>query len=234
MTTAYQRVSDSVRDSINAGIWKPGDQLPTEMELMRQHGVSRNTVRQALAHLEMSNLVRRHQGRGTFVGEQGVSHLLGDLRSFTETLRDLNKVPGISDLHITVDDAPPEEAKKFLPGTHLWVVERVRTADGRPFSRMQSWLPDAIASALDPEQFAENQSLYAQMEAILGIKPAEGTEIIRSEKATAEDAAALDVARGTPLLSTYRWTSDHRGQPIEYVRSVAPGDRYEYVIKLRQ
>lgn len=234
MTTAYQRVSDSVRDAISAGIWKPGDQLPTEAELMREHGVSRNTVRQALAHLEMSNLVRRHQGRGTFVGEQGVSHLLGDLRSFTETLRDLDMIPGISDLRITVDEHAPEEAKKFLPGTHLWVVERLRTADGRPFCRMQSWLPDAIASALTPDHFSKNQSLYAQIETVLGIKPAEATEIIRSEKATPEDAKALEVPRGTPLLSTYRWTSDHRGQPIEYVRSVSPGDRYEYVIKLRQ
>lgn len=201
---------------------------------MRTYGVSRNTVRQALANLEMSNQVRRQQGKGTFVSEQGVSHVLGDLRSFTETLRDLKMEPGIENLTIRVDDSPPDEAKSFLPGAHLWVVERTRTADGRPFSRMQSWLPDAIASALDPQQFAKNQSLYGQIEATLGIRPAAATEIIRSEGATPADAAALGLARDTPMLSTYRWTSDHRGQPLEYVRSVSPGDRYEYVIKLRQ
>jgi len=223
-----------VRRSIDAGQWTPGQQLPTEMELMSQFGVSRNTVRQALASLEMSNHVRRQQGKGTFVSEQGVSHVLGDLRSFTETLRDLKKIPGIADLSIRVDENPPDEAKSFLPGTHLWVVERTRTADGRPFSRMQSWLPDAIASALILDDFAENQSLYAQIENVLGIRPTEATEIIRSEGATIEDAAVLKISQGVPLLSTYRWTSDHRGQAIEYVRSVSPGDRYEYVIKLRQ
>lgn len=234
VTTAHQRVSESLRDSIDTGVWSSGDQLPTEMELMRQYGVSRNTVRQALANLEMSNHVRRQQGKGTFVSELGVSHVLGDLRSFTETLRDLKMVPGIENLSIQVDASPPEEAKRFLPGTHLWVVERTRTADGRPFSRMQSWLPDAIASALDPNLFGENQSLYAQIENVLNIRPAEATEIIRSEGATREDATALKIDQDTPLLSTYRWTSDHRGQAIEYVRSVSPGDRYEYVIKLRQ
>jgi GntR family transcriptional regulator len=49
-----------------------------------------------------------------------------------------------------------------------------------------------------------------------------------------ESGAGLKVAVGAPVLTIYRWTSDHRGRPIEYVRGISPGDRYEYIVKLRQ
>lgn len=234
MTTAYQRVADAIRERIDGQTWPPGSRLPGEHALAVEHGVSRATIRQALDLLEAANVVRRQQGSGTFVAEQGVSHVLGDLKSFTQTLWDLGKTPGIRDISITVDDNPPSEAATFLRGTRVWCVERVRTADGRPFSRMQSWLPDALGADLTPELFQRKQSLYAILAELDGERPAEATEVIRSEAATQADAQALKVPKGTPLLCIYRWTTNHRGTPIEFVRSVSPGDRYEYVIKLKQ
>lgn len=232
MSTAYQRVADSLRHLINSGEFRTHEKLPGEMELARTYGVSRNTVRQALSQLEASNLIRRQQGKGTFLTEHGVSHVLGNLMSFTATLRELGKVPGISDISITVDPNPPDAAAQFLPGSHLWNIARVRTADGRPFCRMQSWVPDAIADGVGVSDLEEKQSLYEVLGNNLAIFPATATEIIRSEPASPEDAEKLNISVGTALLTTYRWTSDQRGQPIEYVRNASPGDRYEYVIKL--
>ncbi|MGC5076610.1 GntR family transcriptional regulator [Agrococcus sp. DT81.2] len=234
MSTAYQRVADSLRERIRSGELAPGSRLPSEHALMAAHGVSRNTVRQALADLQHSNLVDRQQGRGTFVAVQGVSHVLGDLRSFTETLLDLGVRPGITGIRIDVDEEPPAEAAEFLPGSRIWLVERIRTADGQPFCRMQSWVPDALAAAITPAALQKTQSLYAVMRESLGATPREATEIIRAEAASAEDARLLNVSRGTPLLSMYRWTRDASGRAVEYVRSSSPGDRYQYVIKLQQ
>lgn len=78
------------------------------------------------------------------------------------------------------------------------------------------------------------QSLYALLADLADERPAEATEVIRAEAASAEDSVALGVPANTPLLSIYRWTSNHRGAPIEFVRSASPGDRYEYVIRLKQ
>ncbi|EAR26241.1 transcriptional regulator, GntR family protein [marine actinobacterium PHSC20C1] len=234
MSPAYQNIADALRLEIESGRLVGGDRLPGEMDLTRTYNVSRNTIRQALSLLESSNLVRRRQGQGTFVAEQGVSHVLGDLRSFTDTLRALGKDPGIAAITVSLDDKPPTAAKDFLPGTHIWAVERIRTADGRPFCRMQSWIPDAIAAHVTTQELELSQSLYAVIADNLDIHPAEATEMIRAEPATSDDARMLEVEVGTPLLSTYRWTSDRHGKPIEYVRSASPGDRYEYVIKLKQ
>lgn len=230
---AYQRVADSLRASIEDGRWSPGDALPSEAQLMATYHVSRNTVRHALSVLENANLLRRQQGLGTFVAEQGVSHVLGDLRSFTQVMVELGLVPGIADVSVRVDEAPAK-ARQFLPGNHLWLARRVRLGSGRPFCLMESWLPDAIGSRLDPERLRERQSLYGVLQEDLGIVLASATETIHAEAADEERAAALEVPVGSPLLTVTRWSSDRRGQPVEFVRSHAPGDRYEYVIKLRQ
>lgn len=234
MSTEYQRVADELRSQINAGHWLPGDRLPGELELVETFGVSRNTVRQALDLLSRSNLVRRRQGKGTFVAEQGVSHVLGDLRSFTEILQDLGKKPGIRHVTIAQDPTPPAQASGFLLGSTLWLAQRVRTADGRPFSLMQSWLPDAIGSQLSASKLRSRQSLYALMHEQLELVPSEATEVIRAEAAGDLESKLLQVEVGFPLLSIFRWTQDHRGQPLEYVRSTSPADRYQYVIKLHQ
>lgn len=234
MSTEYQRVTEGLRQQIADGVWQPGDQLPGELELMGTYGVSRNTVRRALDALSRSNLVRRQQGKGTFVAEQGVSHVLGDLRSFTSIMLDSGKTPGIARVTVQVDPKPPAEALAFLRGSTIWLAERVRTADRRPFSLMQSWLPDAIGSQFNAAELNERQSLYELLADKLKLFPSEATEVIRSEAAGKVEAEMLEVEVGHPLLSIYRWTQDHTGQPIEYVRSTSPGERHQYVIKLHQ
>ena len=233
MTTAHERVAGLLRQEIEDGRWVPGERIPGEMELAETHGVSRNTVRRAMDTLAKANLVRRRQGQGTFVAEQGVSHVLGDLKSFTEIISDLGMTPGLTEPRIRVDSRPPVEAREFLPGAHLWLIERIRTANGKPFSLMQSWLPDAVAFDISVEALRRTQSLY-QLLAEKGLRPAQATETIRAEAATPEEAALLDVPAGSPLLTIYRWTTDSRGTPIEYVRSMQPGNRYQYVVKLQQ
>ena len=233
MSTAHERVADAIRNEISTKRWKVGDRLPGELNLASRFQVSRNTVRRALETLEAANLVRRHQGKGTFVADQGISHISGDLRSFTEIIRSLGMTPGVLDIEVTVDPNPPEDAKTYLPGSKFWLIERVRTANHRPFCIMQSWLPDTDGWDISPDQLKQRQSLYDLLEA-KDRRPAHATEVIRAEAATAAEARTLDVEHGSPLLTMYRWTSDSRGRPIEYVRSTSPGTLYEYVIRLRQ
>ena len=65
----YVQLADEIAQSIAAGTLQPGDRVASEPELMRRHGVSRATAIRALEHLEQTGLVRREQGRGTFVEE---------------------------------------------------------------------------------------------------------------------------------------------------------------------
>lgn len=225
MRPAHERLSEQLKADIIEGRLAPGSQIPGEMELAEQHGVSRTTVRRALDTLTQEGLVNRHQGRGTFVSEGQINQVLGDLFSFTEIIQQMGMEPGITGIRVGVDPYPPHEAREFLPGGHLWIVERVRTGNGKPVALMRSWLPDAVAWELTPESLQGNQSLYEILRE-KGVRPARTNETILAEAASENDAALLDIAPGSPLLTICRWASDASGRPIEYVRSSSPGDRY--------
>lgn len=66
-TTLSQRVVDGVTESIRNGALKPGERVPTEPALMRQYGVSRSVVREAVSRLQANGLVRTRHGVGSFV-----------------------------------------------------------------------------------------------------------------------------------------------------------------------
>jgi len=230
---AYHRVAGALRADIQRGRWKVGERIPTETELSALFDVSRNTVRQALDILHSMNLVSRQQGRGTFVAPHGLSHMIGELKSLTDVLRERGLVPGNEAIKVAVDPRPPIDAIEHLGSSRIWRVDRVRTTDGRPFCDMSSWLPDELGRRLDVDRLIQDGSLYRILKDDLGILLTEATEIIRAEGATADEASALSIRRGTPVIVMYRWVSDNRGRPVEYARAAAPGDRYQYLAKLR-
>ena len=230
---AYHRVAVSLRGDIELGRWQEGEQMPTEAELVKQFDVSRNTVRQALNVLLAMNLITRRQGRGTFVAPHGLSHLIGELNSLTEVLRERGFEPGTENLTVAVDPDPPLEAEEHPQSSVIWRINRVRTADSRPFAYASSWVADEIGRNLNQKRVVELGSLYLTLRTDFGILLSDATEIIRAEAATSLEATALAIRRASPVIVIYRWVSDNHGRPVEYARSVAPGDRYQYLAKLR-
>lgn len=63
----HEQIAAILKDRITSGQWVGGSSLPSEKELCAEFDVSRGTVRQALQTLENEGLLRREQGRGTFV-----------------------------------------------------------------------------------------------------------------------------------------------------------------------
>ena len=61
------RVTDLLRSQVTDGTWPLGSKIPTESELVEWSGAGRNTVREAVGSLVQAGILRREQGRGTFV-----------------------------------------------------------------------------------------------------------------------------------------------------------------------
>lgn len=230
---AYQRVAAAIRADIDRGRWAAGEQMPTEAQLAEGFSVSRNTIRQGLELLHSWNLVTRRQGSGTFVAPHGLSHAIGELKSLTDVMRERGMRPGNRDITCVRDAFPPADAADFLRSSTVWRVSRLRTADDRPFCLMHSWLPDHLGSNLDLDRLDRSGSLYKTLADDHDVVISEATEIIRAESAAAEESATLSIVRGAALIVIYRWVSDNRGRPVEYARAAAPGDRYQYLAKLR-
>ena len=175
-------------------------------------------MRQALNVLTQVNLLQRRRGSGTYVSEQGMTHTLGDLRSFTDVMRDLGLRPGIRDIVIEPDPSPPFDATDFLPGAHLWRVSRVRLHEDQPFCLMVSWVPDEIGARIKASELERTQSLYALF-GELGISLREASEKIPAEAATAAQARDLGAAERSPLLTINRGRVIRRDGPWSMCRA---------------
>src|SRR3569832_1045529 len=67
----YRQIKDLLLDSLHRGEWKPGEVIPSEIELAARFRVSQGTVRKAVDELAADNLLVRRQGKGTFVATHG-------------------------------------------------------------------------------------------------------------------------------------------------------------------
>jgi GntR family transcriptional regulator len=135
--TLSERLTQDLNRRILAGEWEPGSRLPSEADLAAAYEVSRVTVRTALQTLEVRGIVRIRHGAGSFVQELGDGILAGlpQLRSISETIRELGHVPEVVWRPVVEREATDEEAERLdLDDDTRTVIhlERAFLADGEP------------------------------------------------------------------------------------------------------
>jgi GntR family transcriptional regulator len=209
----YARIIDQIEQAIAAGDLAPGDRLPPERALAEEHGVSRMTVRQALQALESRGLLRRAIGRngGSFVERPKVE-------------RDLGTFSGLSEQLARQGVAAGARVVSACEANGVVEIVRVRLADGEPFAVERSSFPaDRFRGLLECDLTG---SLYE----LLGEDaPVRAVERIEPVLADAEDAAALGLRVGAPLMLVDRVAYDEAGVVVETARDVFRGDRTRIV-----
>lgn len=152
----YFQLAEQLRRQISTKQWLPNDQLPTEDGLCQQYQVSRGTVRQAIRTLIDEGLIRREQGRGTFVAASQSPSTLFTLTSFDETMRRQNRQPSTHLLTAETVPATADMANRLAVPLHepLMHIVRLRLADEQPVVYEERYL----AQALCPQLLAEDLS----------------------------------------------------------------------------
>lgn len=225
----YLRVERDLTSRIADGVWAPGDFLPNEQALQERYRVSRTTIRKAVADLVASGLLVIERGSGTRVARPSTRRPASGLLSFSQTMRDLGRQPGTTRPHVCLTEAPPEMTGAHERFVHL---SRVHTADDEPVSFSESWLPARLFAGLDLDRLGRQGSLYAELAALdLGV--VEVADCFGLTTASQQEADALQVTAGVPLLLVERigYTADHR--PIESSRIVVCPDRYRPTVITR-
>jgi len=144
--TLVDEAEQALRRWVAPGRHRPGDRLPPEHDLAGMLGVSRGTLRVALARLERSGEVVRRQGSGTFVGrvaaESSFSAGLELLESYSLLAKRQGLHLSVSDMSITTEPIKEDIAGEMglEPDTETPMVERILMADGRPAAHMRDWL----------------------------------------------------------------------------------------------
>jgi GntR family transcriptional regulator len=202
----------------------PGKRLPPERELAEQLGVSRMTLRHALDSLERRGLLARCVGRdgGTFVAEPKLE--LAGTSALSDQLRGLGLRIGARVLSAEERDSMEAEAEL---GPRVYAIHRVRFANGEPVALERAALAaDAYPGLLDERL---DGSLYDVIRARNDEVPVRAVERLEPVLATAEEADALDVAEGAPLMQVERMAYGRSGRALERSRDVFRGDRTRVV-----
>jgi len=246
---ASRRVADALREQITVGALPPAAPLPSEAQLMAAHGVSRNTARAAVAALAAEGLVMTLHGRGSFVrrasDRPSVTHPRaitatttgrGARRTTTYTDTDTEGWAEVEPPATYRTDATADLALALgLPeGAPVFVCDRLLSdpAGRRMFHR--SHVPFAVAvdvPALEADPFRAPGELYRELTAA-GHELEPWTETVRARMPSPDDAAALRIPGGTPMLLTRRTTRDNTGRilAMEEVRISAEDTQLAYTI----
>ena len=202
---------------------RPGDAIPSERALVVRLGVSRVTVRQAIADLVQGGVLERVHGKGTYVtGPQIDSRL--HLTSFSREMRDRGLLPAT--VVLAASEQPADDdvsyALRIRPGRPVVRVERLRTADGTPMAYEVGFYPSALFPGLLQRELG---ALYDVFASEYGVVVTSGEQTVRAESADAHQARILGIAKRAPLLVQERVT--HAGErAIELSTSWYRADRY--------
>ncbi len=234
-----EQVREELRARISDGRFPAGSQLPPEVDLARSLGVSRTSLREAVFQLEQDGVVLRRHGYGTFVRGTHLLHSRLNMNlSPTELIRAHGMRPATEVVGLGRSKASDHEADRLGldPGSATIVLERVRTADGRPVVFTRDVLPAALfeAASVDPEELLHNdRSLYRFIVDRLGRSIVDGIARIRPEAASPALAAALKVRAGTPLLMFEQIDSDASADRLLLSWDHFVADAFEFVIHRR-
>jgi len=231
----YYQVESILRQKIRKGDLAPGSNLPKEEVLAREYSVSRTTLRQALASLEIDGLIDRKRGLGTFVTDRpspaGVPQYSGSIEELV-AMSARTTATLLSSEFIE----PPESIRNSLQlekTEKVLRLEKIRQIDGAPFSYVINYLPPSIGERLRSLNLRD-KPLIVILEESLGLKAADALQTMEATIADYTAASLLDIRVGDPLLRVERTVFDQKGQPLEHVLVLYRADKYMFTVRLRR
>ncbi|WP_283444375.1 GntR family transcriptional regulator [Noviherbaspirillum suwonense] len=226
----YQQIKALITQSLQSGEWKPGELIPSEVELASRFKVSQGTVRKAIDELSAENLVVRRQGKGTFVAthheERAHYRFLRLMPDEGEAKQPDNRVVEVKRMR-----APAEVARllDMKSGDSVIFIRRVQSFDGVPTILDELWLPGALFRGLTVERLVEYKGpMYGLFETEFGTRMIRATERVRAVLAEPQVGELLDVQPGTPLLSVERVSFTYGDKPVEVRRGLYRTDTHHY------
>ncbi|KWX70629.1 GntR family transcriptional regulator [Paenibacillus jilunlii] len=226
----YKQLQEKILDSIRDGTLKPGDKLPTELELSETNQVSRVTVRAALDTLTSEGYLVRIPGKGTFITKDKIQKNVAETIGFSDTCRLQNKTPGAKVIKCLIEEATAadQEHLGLSPGDKVINIERIRYADNVPISVEYSRFPSSYSFLLKED--LNDKSLYEILRSNYKVSFGHSRKYIVMEYASFDVATYLNIEEGYPLLSIRSTVSSPDGQKIHRSKQLILGDKFELIV----
>lgn len=231
----HARLRDELRAAILAGTLAPGDKLPSESELIDAHGVSRITVRHALAALQAEGLIVKLHGKGAFVSKPQVAQSLNRLQGLAEALGAGAHAVSSRRLVWREQAAPAAVARQLglAAGARVYQLQTLRYMDRQPLSVNTSYMTAALGARLARVDFSQ-RDLIDVFEHEGGLRIEQAQLEIGAGLARAQDAKLLGIEPGAPVLQVDRVLREAGGGPVHVETAVYRADTFRYQLTLRR
>ena len=231
----YLQIKALLLGSLDAGEWRPGEAIPSEIELAARFRVSQGTVRKAIASLADDNMVVRRQGKGTFVAThtEEKSSMFRFLRIRRSDGRDEYPASRLIDVRRGKASAEIARLLELKPGDAVIALRRVLEFAHEAVVLDEIVLPASLFKGLTRAKLdAYHGSMYSFFETQFGVRMLRAQEKLRAVAADAATAQILNVRTGEPLLAVERVTSTYGNRPVEWRRGLCSTRRCCYVNEL--
>lgn len=224
-----------LRERIASGAFGGKGALPGEQTLAAEYGVSRVTLRRALAALASDGLIDRRRGAGTFLAPSSrPKPVVSDLSDILAHIVDMGRSTEVRLLDCAMVNPAAAIASelKLKAGARTQISRRIRLIDGEPFSFLVAHVPERLAASYSIEELSREPLLSLLERA--GARLDRADQDISAELAAPDIAAALGVETGAALLAMTRISFDVNGEGIEHLRALYRPDRYSIRMDLRR
>ena len=226
----YEQIKVLLTNSLVAGEWKPGEAIPSEMDLAARYRVSQGTVRKAIDALAAEHILLRRQGKGTFVASHSEpSYQYRFLRMAPDSGERVH--PANSFFGLERGKAVPEvaEALGLEPGTAVVSFKRLMSFAGRPVILDEIVFASSRFPGFTLHELEDfHGSVYGFYETVFGVRMIRAEERLAAVPADSLAAAHLKVAPGPPLLRVDRVAYTYGGEPVEWRRGLCSTEGFSY------
>ena len=226
----YIQLREVIRSKIEEAEYPPGTAIPSESQLAETYGLTRISVRSALAALENEGLLTSVQGKGVFVKGLKTERDLETLGGYRHTMKERSRQAGTRVLIKALRKAEPYYSRllELAPDEELWFIRRIDYADRDAVSLEEIFIPFSILPGL--------QDIDIQLFSIYdvyrwnGIQPSTGDQILRITRLEPSLAKLIDLPPRQAVMEFSCVTRDRSGQAIEFARNYLRGDKTEFAV----
>jgi GntR family transcriptional regulator len=223
----YIQLTRILLDEISTGRWQPGQRIPTEEEICREHNVSKITVRQAIHNLASEGHLLKLQGKGTYVTGVLSEGCLAMRTLFTEEMFGKEVKVERKILHRGIKIPPSDVIGYLRTDDRIYHVLSKRVVNGEPVYLEESFIPCRLVPDIEKLDFSRF-SLYSTLQERGMKKIFKVIQTIEISQAQAENARHLDVTAGVPVLVVHRLLLSSDNTPVAYTRFLGRSDRYKF------
>lgn len=225
----YYQLAKLLEGQIRSGDLKPGEALPTEMEISARFEISRMTVRRAIAELVAAGMVYTQQGKGTFVASPKLDNIRFELNNFDADVnqRGLHASTRLLEAKIIrADDQLKEKFDIESDNARFLYFRTVVSAEDEPLAYEKKY---TIYSKSKPilESELKDPSLPGLIATHSGYMPVSAKKVLQVAAASQEEASVLGIALNTPVFLIEQTIYDPELKPVGWSISFYRGDRYK-------